>query len=136
MFLSIAKGVLYLEAALNIAIFGPVTLIYPEYFIKSFLPDVEFTSVASHHMRFFGAAIATLAGILLWRALDEGGKTMKLVLEALVVTDIFYVGSFCYMVHEFKAYNESAIKNVILGIFLFLCRLILLTQYDFKLKSN
>ena len=133
---SFAKGTLYVEAALNIFLFGPLSLIYPEFIVKTFLPNVEISSVASHHMRYFGVAIISMVGILLWRALDEGGKTMKFVLESLIIADVLYVGSFCLMVQEFNSYNEAVIGNIIFGVFLFLCRFVLLTQYDFKVKTT
>lgn len=128
----IALKSMYVEGYLNTFVFGPALMLFPKILTQIFLPNEQISNIAAHHQRFFGATVFAFVGVLLVRSLNEGGKSLKLLTESLAIADLLYVGSFTVMTYESQSFNAASIGNIVVGGYIFLCRLLLLHQYDFK----
>jgi hypothetical protein len=80
----------YLEILINLVSISQ-GLFMPDAFVRQF--SAESVSVAGGEVARWYAVVILVISYLLWRALQVRGKTLKIVLEALLVGDLVQIGA-------------------------------------------
>lgn len=134
----VAKFALYAEGY-SMLLIGPLLFIYPELMINIFFPDLDVSSLAKHHSRFFAVAIFAFFGVHLLKSLNSSTETLKSYLKTLVIVDVGYLSAFYLFAMETGngRLNLASFGNLLLGVLILLLRVyILISNKISKDKRN
>ena len=112
----------YLEIVINLVTIGQ-GLLTPSAFVRQF--SAEPVSVAGAEVARWYAVLILVISYLLWRALQVRGKTLKIVLEALLVGDFVQIGIALVTANALGAWplvvNAALALSIVLAVARMLC---------------
>ena len=129
-------GELYVEASINI-LQGFVSLTFPYLSLSPLAASsTTISGETAEVARWFGALNFALGGVLLFRALRPfEPRALKVIIEALLVGDILYLGAFTPWAVHFGAWPGSAAPYALTAV-MFVSRAVLLIYEDWRAAAR